>query len=492
MTTSQNMPVNIVGGATFGRYGKISQENTYNMFVTDNALVPYLGYKSVLSIPGQEGRGLFYSPINNVMLAVVDSSIFLIDTSLNYQRVGGIKTSKGIVYITANNASPSQFAISDLSYIYIYTYGGTVTQVDTLPENFLPGYIDFQDSYFICGDRRSSAWNLSHSNDGTNWTTPDPNDGYTYQGAYETKPDTVQATVVFNRIVFVMANNGTEMWQDVGNDLFPYQRNNYYAIDYGVVSIPTIAEGFGYLVWLAKNEYSSPIIMVSTGGPPSPISTDGISYVLSNLEHPEDSSAFMFQNSTHIFYQITFYSDNLTLVYDFTTQMFFTATDENLNYHIAKRFCHFNNKNYFVPYGNNKDGTVSIYEMSSSYTTYDGVTIPRFRICAPIRNSGSDQFLITNLSLTMEQGATNQLQRVGVSMCKNGGLSFGNIVEKECNPQAYGQNKMQWWQLGAANDVTFKFQFWSGDSDEPERTETGNLNERFVIINAQAEVTYAN
>lgn len=483
------LPINIVGGAKFGRYGKISQENTYNMFVSDNALVPYLGYKTAKIISGEESRGLFYSSIYNVMIHVIDNTVYLVDEKLNYTSVGQIETSSGLVYITANNGS--QFAISDLSNIYIYTFSGSVVKVtppNILNGGFLPGYIDFQDSYFICGDRNSSNWCLSHSNDGTDWTVLDSASGLSYSAQYETKPDTVQATVVFNRTLFVMAHNGTEAWIDVGNPLFPYQRSNYLAIDYGCVSIGTIAEGFGLVVWLGKNESSSPVIMFTSGGQPTPISTDGINFVLDSLQFPEQSSAFIFQNSIHIFYQITFYGDNLTLVYDFTTQMFFTATDQDLNYHIAKRLCHFNNTNYFVAYGNDKSGNVRLYEMNAKYTTYDGLSIPRYRICAPIRQPTAQQFKIKNVSVTMEQGATNQLEKVGLNMCKNGGLSFGNTVMNECNKQAYGQNKMRWWQLGSANDVTFKFAFWSGDADEPQRTELGNLNERFVIIDAQAEV----
>ncbi len=97
------LPLNIVGGANFGRYGKISQENTYNMFVADNALVPYLGYKTAQVIPGLESRGLFYSSIFNIMIHVIDSSVYTVDVGLNYSLVGQLSTSSGLVYITSNN-----------------------------------------------------------------------------------------------------------------------------------------------------------------------------------------------------------------------------------------------------------------------------------------------------------------------------------------------------------------------------------------------------
>lgn len=492
------LPLDIVGGATFGRYNKISQANTYNMFVADNALVPYPGYKSVKATPGVESRGLFYSPVNNVMIHVIDNTVYQVDTKLNYEIIGNLETSTGIVYMTSNNAIPSQIMICDLSNLYIYVFGVSFGPVN-LNGSFLPSYIDFQDSYFLSCDRRNNLFYLSHPGEGNNWVTPDPTSGVTYQGAFESKPDTVQAIVAFNRIVLVMGNNGTEIWRDVGNALFAYQRDNYYTIDYGVVSVPTIAEGFGYVVWLAKNEYSSPVIMMTQGGQPQPISTDGINFILDRITNPESSSGFIFQNSTHVFYQITFYEDNITLVYDFTTSLFFTLTDQNMNYHIAKRFCHFNGTNYFVAYGNDNSGNVHLYEMNTKYTTYDGYTVPRYRICSPKRQSSTDQFVIRVVSVTMEQGVSTKKQTVGLSMCKNGGLAFGNIVSKTLNKQGYGKNKIQWYQMGSANDVSFKFQFWSGDPEQYQANQPyngpdgsliddGNLNERFVIIGAEVEI----
>ena len=78
----------------------------------------------------------------------------------------------------------------------------------------------------------------------------------------------MQAVVAFNRQIFVMAKTGTEIWRDVGNTLFPYQRDNSIAIDHGCLSIESIAEGFGYIIWLSRNNYSNASIVYSTGGSP--------------------------------------------------------------------------------------------------------------------------------------------------------------------------------------------------------------------------------
>ena len=48
----------------------------------------------------------------------------------------------------------------------------------------------------------------------------------------------------------------------------------------GCINPATIAALDEYVVWLAQNEKSGPIIMYSTGGMPKKITTDGIDYLL--------------------------------------------------------------------------------------------------------------------------------------------------------------------------------------------------------------------
>ena len=38
------IPLDLVGGNKFGRYKKVSVEQTFNMMVSDDALVDYAGY----------------------------------------------------------------------------------------------------------------------------------------------------------------------------------------------------------------------------------------------------------------------------------------------------------------------------------------------------------------------------------------------------------------------------------------------------------------
>lgn len=533
---TKQVPLNIVGSNTFGRYNSISCERTYNMYISDDWLVNYPGYK--IGIPasafvnGGVGRGLHASPNFGFLVSVVGNSVYKTEvtfdqvkqkvTSYEVTLLGQLLTSTGIVYIAENNKP--QILFSDNQNLYIYDpfkeSGPTFHQVTGL--NFVPGYIDFHDTYFIAARRGTSDWRLSKSNEGASsddWL-PDAQ----YVGSIQTKPDKIQAVVRFpsrGNMVFVFGSTVTESWFDVGAALFPYQRNNNYNIDYGCLNPATIASLDELVVWLAANEKSGPVIMFSTGQMPEQITSDGISYLLSNLIDPSDSQAFMFRQDGHILYHINFYTDNFSLMYDFNTKKFFSPTDENFNYFIASSVAFFNNEYYFVSKNNG-----NLYAFDTIFTTYDGSEIPRVRVCKNIRLPTQDYFIATDLGFTIETGETNyktvdqgpiflitedgksliteggaiylltengdsliteddknlvseQVEesafdyilaeqrdiinvtpRVDMSISIDGGDHFSSYVSQDLPPIGYRKYKLMFWQLGASNDLVPQFRFY--------------------------------
>lgn len=428
----RQFPLNIVGSSTFGRYPKISIEKTYNMFISDNFMVPYAGYKRAIASShfknGTTGRASFTSTKFNKLVVVMGSGVFLVDIVYSQQfekvvfsqvvPIGTLQTQTGVVYIAENNKP--QIGISDGTAFYIYD--PTLTpQFQTIPLDFVPGYLTFHDTYFILAASNdtfysppaNNTWRLSASNDGTSF----PSDS-SHVGLLQTKPDNTQAVVRFpskGNMIFVMGSIVTEAWFDTGAQLFPYQRNNQFNIDYGCLQPATVAYMDEFVVWLAKNEKSGPIIMYSDGGMPRKITTDGIDYLFSTLQNPQDSQAFLYRQDGHLFYHINFYSDNLSLFYDFMTDKFYHACDQNLNYFIAAEIAFFNNQYYFVTKNNG-----NLFAFDTSITTYDDVDslgnlttheIPRIRTCKNIRTPEQDYNIINDLGFTIESGETNYQQQ---------------------------------------------------------------------------------
>ena len=246
--------------------------------------------------------------------------------------------------------------------------------------------------------------------------------------------------------------------------------------------------------------------MTSDGQSFRHLSNDGIDLRLADLVNPANSYGFLYRIDGHVFYQLTFLdpNDNLTLVYDFTTDKFFYLTDENMNYHIAASVARFNNTYYFVSLN---DG--STYQMDSYFYTYDyrdplnqtlgqNYQIPRERICNHIRRPDTSPFIADSLTFTIEQGMdpdydlsafryitteqgvviTEETQPgyIGnfltdettinaytptIDMCisKDGGESYGSWVSRELNPLGKRRNRITYYRMGIANDLICKFRF---------------------------------
>jgi hypothetical protein len=506
----------LVGSNTFGRNAKMSSEQTFNMMVSDGWLCQMPGYKKVIDLIGSgNGRALYSSAQGGFMIAVADNRVFRISgppDALNTQFLFEIDTFFGDISIDENVGY--QIAICDGLDLWIYDWRSNTSNKAILPIDsqtgftILPGYVTYHDGYFIVPNSNSSFWYLSSLNNGLVW---DWGAGATYvAGRILTKPTNAVAVLRApgkGNLIYVFGKTVTELWQNVGAQLFPYQRNSSASIDYGCVSSTTIAAMDNYVAFLGANEKSGPVIMVSEGSGFTHLSTDGIDFKLADLVNPALSYAFFYRIDGHVFYQITFYDprDNYTLVYDFNTKMFFYATDENMNFHIAEAVAYYNNTYYFVSLID-----ASIYEMSGEFTTYDYTSPsspgflnefepPRMRICNSIEQADTSRFIANSLAFQVEQGVDERFQgsqlsylttegglvisqesdvgyigqflqnelvvnpyvpRIDMSISKDSGQTFGNTVQKFLNPLGNRSNRVIFYRLGAVNDLAIQFRFW--------------------------------
>ncbi len=447
----KQIPLDIVGSTAFGRYPKISIEQTFNMIISDDWLVPYAGYKKVAEIAASgQGRGIYASNNLKQMIAVIDNNVYTVNQNIAYQEVGSIDTFDGDVFIDENNAG--QVAICDKKDIWIFNPTGT-PKFQKASLDFLPGYVSFQNGYFIAPDLRQAQWRLSDFNNGLSWPDDAPN-----VGTFQTKPNKPVAAIPFpgkGNLLMVFGEIVAESWFNTGQQLFPYQKNTYQNSDYGCLNAATIAASDKFIVWLGVNEKSGPAIMLSDGGEPQQISTDGINFKLALLSNPKNAYGFLFKQDGHLIYQLSFPDDRFSLLFDFETKKFFTPTDRYMSYHIAKRVVSFNDSYYFVSFN---DG--NLYELNSKYNTYDGEEIPRVRVCKSIRMPDSSRFIVNNLTFPLEQGNSAEIERIDFSFSVDGGQTFTGYEGVQLNRLAHRQNRIDFWNKGMANDFIPQFRFW--------------------------------
>jgi hypothetical protein len=524
----QKEEITVVGGSSFGRYPKISLEKTYNMYISDGWLVSFAGYERILDIlESGEGRGAFLSVRGNFTLAVVNSAVYRISTTFGLIFIGNLETTTGEVFIDEN--LNNQICIVDGLHAYIYDHSLSPNLTKQADAHFgvdlIPNYVTFHNTFFLFG-------NADTTNNGAKWFAyvPHVTDPtlITYRAtlALETKPDYALA---IKRIpgqgnnVLVLGRTVCEIHTQVA-DRLPYRRNSSVNVDYGVLSVSTIASSDEFIVWLGVNESNSPSLMVFSGQSAYRISTDGIDYLLGSLTHPEISTASFFRQDGHLFYIITFFGEhnehygdreNLTLMYDFTEKKFCHLSDEHLNYHPMRQIVYFNKENYFISLRNG-----SLYRLSSDITVinenlqnddpasddprliYD---IQRIRICKTFRSPMSTPFTVNSFTIIIEQGdddflgfddctilmitednirifteeASGYIQvipedgdpddciremhrgRIDLSFSKDGCRTFSNTVGIRMRPLGHRQNILRWQRMGYGNEWTPKLRFWT-------------------------------
>lgn len=509
----KDIPVRIVGSSIFGRHPIISDERTWNMFISDEWLLNFAGYEEAVHIlpVGKEGRGAFHSSRGRFIVVVFAANVYRIDSNLGFTFLGSITTTSGEVFMDENLSS--QITIVDGSKIaYIYNYS---TGVDALapvnftgtPQTFIPNYVTYQNTYFIFGNgletHAGSQWYIYQSgydNSGNPATAYDLN--FVQVLTLQTKPDFAKAAIRIpshGNNLLVLGSTVCEIWTNIAG-LQIYQRNSSINIDYGVASVSTIAASDDMIAWLGVNEKSSPAIMVMMGGKAEMISTDGIDYLLSLVQHPEQSTAMFYRQDGHVFYILTFFNkdDNFSIMYDFTTQKFFDITDWDFTYHPARQMVYFNNEIYFVSQKQGSLMRISTNLTSISTNEQTDYEIPRIRKCDTFRVPGSDRFIVNQFSFTIENGVEQNVDlqyecqghilgevssnfmyseddepllieggscqiyrpRIDVTISKNGGHTYGNANIYYMHATGNYMNQPRFNKLGEANQFTIQMRFW--------------------------------
>jgi hypothetical protein len=510
---AEPVPIEIVGSSTFGRYNKIGSGLTYNMYISEDWLVNFAGYKRTIELVANnvgQGRGLFHSVRGNLLIAVVGSAVFQVSNNLNVTKVGDLETENGEVFIDEN--LNNQICIVDglNAYIYNYKTNSAVVKQTSVSADINPSYVCFHNTHFLFG-------NQSRTNNGALWYA------YVYdnaditgasikqqtQFALQTKPDyaiAVKRLPSQGSNVIVFGTTVCEIWTQVGG-IQNYRKNSSENIDYGCLSVSTIASSDQYTAWLAVNENNSPVILTySPSNGLNRISSDGIDYLMDSLKFPEQSTAIFYTQDGHLFYQLTFYNDadNLTLVYDFNTQKFFNLSDEGGNYHPARQQVYFKGYPYFISLNNASlyisDTDITVYNenLTDVVSQYDPNLIhiiPRTRVCESIRKPDSGRFVVNSFVFTIEQGEDkNYIEasnlgvsngylppssviykpRVDLAISKDSGATWSSYVSRDLNPAGNRKNIITWNSMGAANDFSIKLRFWGSS--------------RFVVSNGFLEI----
>jgi hypothetical protein len=455
----------IVGGSNPGRFPKLSDEASWNLFPIEGGMMTYSGYESIGDIGEGEGRAFYNSILGGFAIAIIGDTVWRVNSfsPLSAANVGTLATSEGFCFIVENGNS--EIAISDGAAYYVYTYSTPVGFV-SFDVGFIPTMLAESLGYiFVMGQGNNFAY--SKVNDALD---------FPLQNTGSIGSDRISGCANFNDWIFVFGQRSTKAWRTVGAPINPFQLDTSQIYQYGCLNPNSIASDVGVLAWFGITKTGNASIMaIVGGGAPQTVTTDGFDYLFSQLFAPSDCSALMWKQDGHTFYQLTFFNpqDNWSIVVDFTTKMFFYVTNPSLNMHIAKEMINFNQKYYFLSFIDN-----SIYNISSDIAGGDGEIIPAIRVTPPWRQESYKLIRYNKLEVIAEQGIGAQPMNMAVSFTSdNGNTSFDMPATIPFAPQGVKNWTCRQFMLGASRERAFQFRF-DGIG-------------RFVILSAYIEVNDA-
>jgi hypothetical protein len=220
-------------------------------------------------------------------------------------------TINGVNYTVAQVDSPTQLELTSSAG----TQAAVPYSVAGVPVTATYG--TFLDEYFIINQSPiSKNFNLSNLPPigGLGW---DPTDQSTKEGF----PDNVNAVYADHEELWVFGNEqSTEVWQDTGNALNPFQRIDAYQIHYGCQAPGSISRLNNGIAWICIDQSRGGAFAVyAEGFRPQRVSTFAVENDWNSYATVADAISFTYIEEGHHFWVISFPTANRTWVYDATT-----------------------------------------------------------------------------------------------------------------------------------------------------------------------------
>ena len=318
--------------------------------------------------------------------------------------------------------------------------------------------VDIVDNYFVYNYPNTQQWAAS------NILSP-----ITYGLSYASKftgPDNLVSLICDHGQVYLLGENTSEVWADVGTFPFPFQRIPGSSSQQGIAAPFSIARLGNSFAYLSKNNRGQAEIVMMNGYFPTRISTHAVENTLVD-QNISDAVAYTYQLEGHETYVISFPTLDLTWAYDVTTGLWhkWLWVDSNNVYHRHRTQCSALFQGVVLA-GDWQNG--QIYKLDLTNYTDNGDTIRRLRRAPHLVNDLQREYFeelqiqfqpgvgLTGITLPLNGEVVGANPQAMLRWSNDGGSTWSNEHWASIGLIGKYQNRIIWRRLGWSRDRIFE------------------------------------
>jgi hypothetical protein len=334
--------------------------------------------------------------------------------------------------------------------------------------------VTFMDGYYIAGLKGSVSLGypagvyISALYDRDTWNVLD-------YAAPEYRRGPIVKVYACAGLLYVFCSRSTEVWQNVGDPNYPFQRIQGAQSDYGLVTKETIVKINNGFIGLFYDSNLSMSFYSVNGYQFSNITPPDLQYEINDSALPGITGlyAWTFSLGGHDFYVITVERSggtNKTFFYDMLSGSWGALKSGSASYHYGRFAVRGYGATTFI---SDARSTTKVFTLSTSEYSDDGTANKRELIGNHIFMPDRSTFAVRSMSLDMEHGVDTNTLTVYLSLSRDGGHTFG---EEYADTSASGDYTrfFQYNRLGRGRDIVPKI-----------RTQDAC---KFVLIGAVADI----
>lgn len=400
------------------------------------------GLKSALTFPIDGGvRAMIV--VDGFLYAVVGRSVYKIDGSYGYTRIGGLPTD-GPVTMVRNRRQPSADIGIVSDGLYYAIRGGVMSLVND-PDLPAPSSITQLDGYFVLPTAGSDKWYVTSVNDALNIDALD-------FATAERYPDATMMSATRERELVFFGSQSIEWWQDTGAADFAF--SPVQAIQTGCLAAGSVQQVDRTLVWIANDA----TVRRMDGYNGTRISTLAVERSIVGASDPTSITSFAYSKGGRQYYGIQ--DTTFCWVYDLNSGMWHERQSYGLKRWKCSTTVIFGNKVIAGDYASAK-----LYELSGS--TYDEAGKPLIMtVQTPPIHAYPGRLRFNALYLDIIPGvglnttvAADLDPSVMMQWSEDGGVNWSSERQFAIGRQGNTKARVKAFRLGVAKEDgrTFKF-----------------------------------